>query len=138
MNTAIAPARHGGVLAALLVVYGAASLLHFSHNAEYLAAYPNLPAWLSRADVYLAWVAVTLVGVTGYLLWRRGHALPGLLVLAAYALSGFDGLLHYRRASFSRHSAMMNLTIWVEVAAAALLLGYLILLGVRARRRPGD
>jgi hypothetical protein len=33
----------------------AASLLHFAHNAQYLAQYPNLPPSWSRAEVYLAW-----------------------------------------------------------------------------------
>ena len=28
----------------LLALYGLASLAHFIHNAEYLGAYPNLPA----------------------------------------------------------------------------------------------
>jgi hypothetical protein len=43
--------RTGKTLIWLLALYGLASLAHFAHNAEYLAAYPNLPAWLSRVQI---------------------------------------------------------------------------------------
>ena len=105
----------------LLLAYGAASLVHYAHNAEFLADYPNMPAWLSRAKVYVAWFGVTAIGVLGYLLVRRGHQLGGLCVIAVYAAIGFDGLAHYRLAPLSAHTATMNLSIWLEVATAALL-----------------
>jgi hypothetical protein len=119
MNTALPAAR---ALPVLLLIYTAASLAHFTHNAERLAAYPNLPAALTRGGVYVAFAALASLGLTGYLLLRRGLALAGLLLLALYAACGFDGLLHYTRAPFAAHSAVMNATILTEVAAAALLL----------------
>jgi hypothetical protein len=106
----------------LLLLYSAASLLHFTHNAEYLADYPNMPAWLGRSDIYLVWVAEAAVGIGGYALYRMGQRLAGLLLIALYAALGFDGLLHYTRAPVAAHTAAMNLTIWLEVAAAAMLL----------------
>ena len=45
---------------ALAVAYFVTSLGHFSHNAEFICEYPNLPAWLTRAKVYAAWAAITL------------------------------------------------------------------------------
>jgi hypothetical protein len=54
-----------------LLAYTAASLFHYSHNAEFIADYPNLPAWLTRAEVYAAWAGVTAVGVVGYALVTR-------------------------------------------------------------------
>ena len=120
----------------LLVLYTAASLLHFAHNAEYLALYPNLPASWSRADVYLAWCGVTTAGLLGYLLLRAGHRRPGLTGLAIYGVLGFGGLLHYARAPMTHHTATMNFTIWTEVAAAALLLiNVAIIAGSRRRVR---
>lgn len=113
---------HANLLAGLLLLYAAASLLHFAHNAEYLGDYPNLPAWLTRPGVYLAWGAQTAVGVLGYALYRFGWRLTGLILLGVYAGFGFDGLLHYTRAPFDAHTAAMNLTIWFEVVTAALLL----------------
>ena len=106
----------------LLLLYLAASLLHFVHNAEYVADYPNLPAWLDRADVYLAWLGLAAIGAAGWVLYRFGWQLAGLLLIGVYAGFGFDGLLHYTRAPFAAHTQAMNFTIWFEVAAAALLL----------------
>jgi hypothetical protein len=106
----------------LLALYAGASLLHFTHNAEYLAQYPDLPASWTRADVYLAWCCVTAVGLLGYLLYRSGFPRVGLTLLAIYGGVGFDGLLHYTRAPIANHSAAMNFTIWIEVAAAAVFL----------------
>jgi len=112
--------RSGG-LVALLLLYGVASLIHFTHNAEFLGEYPNMPDWLSRPEVYLAWSAQSAIGVCGYVLWRRGRRVLGLSVIAAYAAIGFDGLAHYARAPFAAHSATMHFTIWLEVVTAAVL-----------------
>jgi hypothetical protein len=106
----------------LLLAYGVASLFHHVHNAEFLPQYPNMPAWLSPAQVYAAWFGVTLVGAVGYLLVRRGYQLAGLFVIAGYAALGFDGLGHYGVAPLSAHTMTMNLTIALEVATALLLL----------------
>jgi len=121
------------ILVVLIVMYAAASLLHFTHNAEYLAHYPNLPPSWTRAEVYLAWGAVTVPGVLGFALYRRGQRRSGLALLALYALLGFAGLLHYTRAPWSHHSAAMNLTIGLEVACAACLLLHVARLAMRER-----
>lgn len=110
------------VLAALLVLYAVASLLHFVHNAEYLDQYPNLPSSWTRAQVYLAWCGLTAIGLLGYVLYRFGHRRAGLIVLATYGSLGFGGLLHYTRAPLAHHTASMNFTIWTEAVAAAVLL----------------
>ncbi len=119
------------LLPGLLLAYGAASLVHFTHNAEFLADYPGLPLSWTRGDVYLAWLAMTAVGLLGWWLLRRGHAIAGPLVLAAYAVLGLDSLGHYFLAPFAAHSVAMNATILTEVAAAALVLGYALILVIR-------
>lgn len=106
----------------ILLVFVAASFLHFAHNAEYLSLYPNLPASWSRTEVYLAWGVTTAFGILGFALYRKGSLRSGLLILALYAVSGFAGLLHYTRAPFHHHTSTMNMTILTEVAAAVLLL----------------
>jgi len=110
----------------------ATSLLHFTHNAEYLAQYPNLPPSWSRACVYFAWCGVTSVGLLGYVLYRGAHHRLGLLVLATYGVLGFGGLLHYTRAPIAHHSGAMNCTIFVEVAAAAALLINIAVIATRS------
>ncbi|MFL6547396.1 MAG: hypothetical protein ACJ8OJ_01805, partial [Povalibacter sp.] len=106
----------------LLLLYAAASLLHFIHNAEYLAAYPGLPVSWSRFGVYGAWIAMSSVGVIGWVLLRRGYEWLGLLLLTGYAALGMDSLGHYVLASFSQHTLMMNATILLEVTAATLVM----------------
>ena len=113
-------ARGGRRLAALLLLYAAASLVHFVHNAEFVRDYPNLPPSWTRAGVYGAWVALTAIGLSGWLLSRR-NAL-GLLLIALYAALGIDSLGHYVLAPMARHTWTMNATILSEVTAAALVL----------------
>ena len=119
-------------LAGALILYVAASLLHFAHNAENLADYPNLPDWLTRGGVYLAWGAQAAIGLLGYVGYRKGWRLLGLILIGIYAGFGFDGLLHYTRAPFDAHTTAMNFTILFEVLAAALLLVCVLRLAVPA------
>lgn len=129
------PTRIPGYMWALLAVYCGASLIHFVHNAEFLSEYPNLPIWLTRPKVYLAWLGVTAVGIAGILAFKRGFLIVGLLLIAGYAGLGFDGLGHYSRAPVSAHTLAMNATIWFEVAAAAALLAGTVVLMLFPRER---
>ncbi len=110
------------ILLALTAAYFLTSLGHFSHNAEFICEYPNLPAWLTRAQVYAVWAAITSVGVVGLLFMRKKFVATGLLLMAVYAAMGFDGLGHYALAPIEFHPLVANITILSEVAAAALLL----------------
>jgi hypothetical protein len=126
----------GKRLGVLLGVCLAASLLHFAHNAEFLGDYPNLPYWLTRSQVYLTWTVLAAIGVGGFVLYLRRWPSVGLWLMGLYAVTGFDGLLHYSRAPFHAHTAAMNFTIWFEViAAAALLVAVLFAAVKRIHRR---
>lgn len=132
---------HGKTLSALLAFSGAycvASLLHFVHNAEYLAQYPNMPSWLSRGKVYAAWSAITALGVLGLVVARTRYAVAGLVLVAIYATLGFDGLGHYALAPPTAHTAAMNFTIGFEVIAAAVLLVFALRGVFEAGRRSAD
>jgi hypothetical protein len=112
------------LLPALLLVYAAASLIHFTHNAEFLADYPNMPGWITRGGVYAVWLAQTTLGAAGYVLHRRAFPRLGLAVIALYAALGFDGLAHYVLAPLTHHTTAMNITIWLEVTVAAALFAF--------------
>ena len=114
--------RTDAILLPLMLVYGAASLLHHMHNAVYLRDYPHLPAWLTSAGVVAAWLVVAATGVLGYLLYSRVSRVAGLITISAYAVLGFGGLDHYTVAPMSAHTVAMNLTILLEVGTAAVLL----------------
>jgi len=115
----------------VMALYAAAAFVHHAHNAEFLNEYPNLPAWLSPALVYGAWLGSSALGAVGYLLVRVGRRLAGLAVLAVYALLGFGALGHYRLAPLSVHTAGMNVTIWLEAVTAGLLLAGLFRLALK-------
>ncbi len=120
----------------LVAAYFLTSLGHFVHNAEFICEYPNLPTWLTRAKVYASWLAITSVGVVGFILIKNKRIAAGLLLVATYAALGFDGLGHYAVAPMALHTLGANVTILSEVAAAALLLPatmYLLVSHVRAR-----
>ena len=110
------------VLLALTAAYFLTSFGHFSYNAEFICEYPNLPAWLTRAQVYAVWAAITSVGVVGLLFMRKKLVATGLVLMAVYAVVGFDGLGHYAVAPMELHPLVANITILSEVVAATLLL----------------
>src|SRR6266852_4818669 len=87
-----------------LVAYLVASLVHFIHNAEFLADYPNMPPWLTRGGVYAAWIVIAALGVTGYALRRQRHGAAGSLPLAVSGVSGVLVLAHYMNAPPSAHT----------------------------------
>jgi hypothetical protein len=65
----------------LAAAYFLTSLGHFAHNAEFICEYPNLPAWLTRAKVYAAWLAITSVGLAGFILIKNKLIPAGLLLV---------------------------------------------------------
>jgi hypothetical protein len=105
----------------LLALYSLASLVHFAHNAEYIALYPHMPAWLTRDNVYLAWLAVTSVGVLAIASAVAGWRAAATLLLALYGAFGLDGLGHYWLALCSQHTFTMNVTIWAEALTGVAL-----------------
>jgi hypothetical protein len=109
----------------LVLVHAAVSLLHFAHNAAYLADYPNMPAWLSPLGIYGAWFAEAAIGALGMLLLLRGRR-SGLVLIGIYAVLGFGGLDHYTLAPMSAHTLAMNATIWLETATGLLLLVFVV------------
>jgi hypothetical protein len=113
---------HYSTLLFLMLLYGAASLLHFAHNAVYLHEYPNLPAWLTSEGVWVSWCGIAAVGALGYWLYRRVSRWAGLATITLYGVCGLAGLDHYTVAPMSAHSLVMNVTILTEAAAAAALL----------------
>jgi hypothetical protein len=110
------------VLATSVLMFFAASLIHFVHNAEFIAEYPGLPATWTRSGVYGGWLAMTAIGVSGWWVLRTGRRVVGLLLLAVYAALGLDSLGHYVVAPLSAHSLGMNSTILLEVGCAAVVM----------------
>ena len=113
-------------LLALVLVHALASLVHFVHNATFLADYPNMPAWITPGGVYAVWLGEAAIGAAGVILFLRGRTMIGRALIAVYAVLGFGGLDHYTLASISAHTLAMNATIWLETSTAILLLVFVI------------
>ena len=121
------------------VLYFGASLAHFSHNAEYIAFYPNMPRGLTREQVYLVWLAITAIGAMGLAFVRLRWTVAGALCLLVYGALGLDGLAHYSLALCSEHSLAANVTIWAEAltgSALAVCCGIFVLRGSARRAAP--
>ena len=114
-------------LLALMLIYAAASLTHFMHNALHIRAYPNLPGWITPFGVYISWCAIAVIGALGFCLYRRVSRSAGLLIIGLYALLGFGGLDHYAIAPVSAHTVAMNASILIEVSTAFALLSFVAL-----------
>jgi hypothetical protein len=118
-------------------VYFTASLAHFGHNAEYIAFYPGMPGWLTREKVYLAWLAITSLGLVAFVFAKLAFPALALLFLAAYGAFGLDGLAHYTLALCSEHTLLANITIWSEaITGVVLLLVSAVLFGRQITPRP--
>jgi hypothetical protein len=88
-----------------------------------------MPAWLTREHVYLAWLAVTGIGMLSLLLLRLGLHAAGVALVGLYGAFGLDGLAHYTLALCSEHTLATNVTIWSEtMSGLALLLVSAVLL----------
>jgi hypothetical protein len=107
---------------ALFAIYSLASITHFVHNAEFIAFYPNMPTWITRETVYLAWLGIGCLGLAGLLMWRYQVFALGMLCMGAYGALGIDGLAHYTLALCGEHTLATNATIWFEVITGFVLL----------------
>ena len=106
----------------LATVYLAASLTHFVHNAEFMDEYPNLPAWLGRVNVYLAWAVTLIPCALGILAWVRVRYTLAFGLFAVWGALGLLGLDHYYVAPVAAHTATANFTIVFEALAGTALL----------------
>ncbi len=113
-------------LEVLLLAYLAASFLHSIQDAEYARAHP-LPGLESAFSVYITWVAISTIGLLGYLLYRSQLRWVGQALLGLYAAVGLDAASHYARAPIAAYSRAMNISIFVEVVMAFTLLLYLLI-----------
>jgi hypothetical protein len=106
----------------LIALYTFASLVHFVHNAEFIAFYPNMPQWITSTTVYKAWLGIAAIGIVGIGFWKIGWYVLGAVFVAIYGALGIDGLAHYSLALCSEHTFAANATIWFEVLTGTALM----------------
>jgi hypothetical protein len=115
-------------LAALLCL---ASFVQFAHHAEFLATYPNTPEDVTREGLYLAWMALTMVGMLAGGCAMLGRGMLAAIVLTLYGFLGtMAGVGHYAQGFWDEHSLAANATICFEAVCG-------LALAVRALRAAG-
>jgi hypothetical protein len=73
------------------------SVVHYADNYLGWEDYPHPASGPdpSKTDILIAWFVFTALGLTGYVLFRRGRVRAGVVLLAAYSGSGLIGIGHY-------------------------------------------
>jgi hypothetical protein len=110
---AVAPASRRTVLTAALAASLVSTAVHYTDNYVAFEGYPGSDS-ISRADIPIAWVVLTAVGLAGYLLYQRGRDLPAHALLATYALTGLTTPLHYLSGSPSELPVWRNASILLD------------------------
>ena len=110
------------LLLALLVANLVASALHFGDNMFRFHDYPE-PNWITGPHTVDAlWLVITPLLALGWWLARRGMRWRSIGVLWLYGALSMLVLGHYLYASPSELPLRINLLIWGEAIAAALLI----------------
>lgn len=113
------------VLAWLVAVNIAASILHYVDNIAFFPDYPE-PSWLAPGMVDAFWFLMTPVALGGLWLAYRGRRGLSSVVLLLYAGMSLLVLGHYRFAPFHEIGWRIHAFIGIEAAAAVVLVLWLI------------
>jgi hypothetical protein len=67
-----------------------------------------------------------LLGVAGYVLYRRGETRRGSALLAVYSISGLIGLGHYSAPGMSHLAWWRHVHIWVDILCGVAVLTFAV------------
>ena len=129
--------RHVGALFRVLVASVVLTTIHYTDNYLYFDEYPQ-PESLQRWHVYVAWLALTAVGIAGYALYERGYALPSYVCLVVYSYTGLSSLGHYLYGSLDEFTAKQHGFILVDGLSGAAVLSFVVWTALTRRRREGS
>ncbi|MDM9381849.1 hypothetical protein QUB80_14185 [Chlorogloeopsis sp. ULAP01] len=112
-------------LVPLLITNVVITISHYTDNAIFIDRYPA-PEWISYSyRVYMAWIILTLIGVVGYLLYRKGILRIAYLFLGIYSLTGLFSPGHYFYGEMSKFSLKMHTLIWFDFIAGLSIIGFI-------------
>jgi hypothetical protein len=121
----------------LLAVAIPLSLVHYTDNAVNYDVYPKGsvgPVDITQTVVWVSWLVFAAAGIAGYLLYRAGTTIPGLVLIAVFSGSGLISLGHYSVPGMSKVEAWRHVFIWVDILWGAAIFGF-TLWAVQANRR---
>ena len=113
-------------LRTLNIVFFAAlvsSIVHYTDNYLAFERFPDGgPGPQVTADaIWIAWIAFTVLGVAGYVAYRRGNIRAGAALFAVYSISGLIGLGHYSAPGMSELEWWRHAHIWADIACGTAL-----------------
>jgi hypothetical protein len=113
------------LLKILLIASIISTAVHFTDNYLFIERYPQ-PSWITAPSIYQSWIILTVVGITGYWLYKYRHFWLGYGCLLIYSLTGIASPGHYLYGSFSQFSVKMHLFIWTDGLTGLAILGFII------------
>jgi membrane-bound acyltransferase YfiQ involved in biofilm formation len=102
------------------------------HSTVFIDEYANTAGWISAVGVTIAWIGITCILLVCCLLILRDKRYIGLIAVAAFGAFSFDGLGHYSLQPVSAHASIINITVWIEVVTAWIVL--LIITGLIVKK----
>ncbi|MBD2534580.1 hypothetical protein H6G97_35915 [Nostoc flagelliforme FACHB-838] len=99
---------------------------HYADNGIFIDKYPS-PEWINNANlVYIAWIVLTLIGIVGYFLYKRGMFRFAYLCLGIYSFTGLSSPGHYFYGEMSKFSLRMHTLILFDFFAGLLIFGFIL------------
>lgn len=117
------------MLKILLTVCIISTAIHFTDNYIYIDQYPQ-PDVITPSSIYISWIVWTIIGITGYWLYKSQKFWFAYLCLVIYSFCGLDSLGHYLYGAMSEFSIKMHFFILTDELAGLAILGFTIWSGL--------
>jgi hypothetical protein len=109
---------------------------HYTDNYVSIETYPPAgwqPEWFDVV-VLVAWPVLTAFGLTGYLLYRRGHFATAHACLLVYSYTGLSSLGHFLYGSPDEFTTRGLVSVFTDALAGSAVLAITVW-SILARRR---
>lgn len=128
---------HQKILLFVLISSLIITSIHYTDNAIFVDLYPE-PEWFTPSGVFITWMIMSLIGITGYWLYIKEKFWISYLCLMIYSLTGLSSPAHYLYGEISEFSVKMHIFIWTDVLAGLLVLSYVLWSGLLLREWQKD
>lgn len=112
-------------LLAVLIFSIVITSIHYTDNAIFVRQYPE-PEWFTTSGVFITWVVMTLIGLTGYWLYSKQYFWFAYFLLSAYVGTGLSSPAHYFYGEMAEFSLKMHILIWTDVVAGLSVVAFLV------------
>jgi hypothetical protein len=118
---------HQKWLLILLVINIVVTAFHYTDNYLDFERYPD-PNWVTQQSIWIAWLILTIIGISGYVLYLKRVFWLAYLSIAIYSITGAFSPGHYFFPEKEPFSFKMHTLIWLDAIAGAAILVFIIYL----------